>query len=271
MKLSKIIAAGIATVAMSAIMCISAYAATEFKISRVTSTTTYDEETEQDITTTTARLEGKSSDYSKIASLGIKIGFDSSKYTVSSVSKKGVTAVYNANYPGLTGCYITLAAPSGIELKSDDYTLIALIKFSNAPSDASVDDFSIVGLDKLSYFEGDSIDPNNVSDLTEAATYVRYKFPVTVEDSWDKGYIQALKAVVKSGSNTLATVPLKNYYIEDGNYVFVLKLVPSTQKAKTTVDIDIQASLSPAKDTAEANWTTDVIDTISGIAVEYLQ
>ena len=266
MKLSKIISAAAVVVAFSAITCVSAYAATEIKTGNYKYT--YDDEEETAERTLTIQV--KSSDYEKLATAKFTVGYDTDKYTLETISSKVGTCVANQGVDGIKGCLVSFASPNGVTMQEGKYTTLATLYFSEGPEESATNstDFSILNLDSLSYFEGvKAID----IEKTAVGTFVLYKFPVEVDESWTKGYIQGLDAVVKDGDNVLATVPIKNYYIEDGNYVFVLKLVPSTSNKKMTVDVDIQASLSTAEDTPEGEWTKEVIDTISGVIVENLQ
>jgi len=259
MKLCKLISAGVATIAISAVMCISAYAATEFK----TGTPKYDEEEDE----YSVVVQVKSNDYEKLATAKFSVGYDTSKYTFSTISSKTGTCVGNEGADGISGTLISYASPYGMDLSPTAYKTIATLYFSKGPGEdnMSADDFKILNIDNLSYMEG--VKAIDIS-AEELGTYVLYRFPKEVDDSWTDGYIQKLQAVVKAGGTTKATVDISNYYEDGSDYVFVLKLVPSE---KTKVDIDILASLSPKKDTPSSEWTTKVINTISNVTAEKLQ
>jgi len=99
------------------------------------------------------------------------------------------------------------------------------------------------------------------------ASYVTYTFN---KDDTSHGYVYALNATLTSqkDSSKTATVPLTNYYLDDeGNYVFVLKIVGSETDV---VDIVINGMVSKKANAAESEWTEEKIDTIENVTVRKL-
>lgn len=267
MKIKHIVGAFVAVLSC-ALMSISVYAATELTANVST------------VANGNAKVNVvlNSTDYDNCASYTVQLKYDKSKYTFVSVANlvetdgyddegnptkvKLGTIQYNPNDYDY-GCKLTWSVA---ENKFENGTCPLFNAFLTPASGvtASAEDFSIV-VDELVYIK----DEKTTIIQDKLATFVTYEIPMQVDDTWEYGYIHALKAVVKKqGTNeVIAEKSLENYTEEGSNYRFVIKFIPN-DGTKHIVDVDLVASTAETADAKE--YTEKVVNSISSLAVEAL-
>lgn len=211
----------------------------------------------------------KSNDSTVIDAFQLKIGFDSSKMTLEEngyenpfKSGRSDDGVMYANVDSATPNVVefgwTTATASGQTFT--DQVLIGTLYFTLTDTSATAADI-LKGLSATAKVV--SLDGERYS-LNDLATYISFPMAKSYIPDEAKPWITGMQLLIDG-----TPYPVK-YYDEDGdNYVFTIKLKPTTAKAKTTIGTAVlQAGISATNDADPSEYTT--LKTWNNLDVQYL-